>query len=262
MPLVVNWGDESYLDGVTLDAATFYSWLTTRKDFPTTSQPSAGDFIAFFEKVAEEKETKTILCVLVSSEMSGTFASASQAKAMLSESRPEIRIELIDSRSVSMDLGLQVMAAERARDAGLSIEETIEVVKRRQAAICTIFAVDTLEFLHRGGRIGGAARLVGSALQLKPVLTFANGRVEPLEKVRSRSKSLRRLVEIAEERLAGRRPKELAFIHAEADADLARLEAMVQERLKPERTYTVVMTPVVGTHGGPGTLGMAFYAED
>jgi len=223
MPLVVHWGGESYLDGVNIDAETFYTRLRTSKDFPSTSQPSPGEFMAFLEKVAEEKQTDTILGVIVSSEMSGTFSSAVQAQTMLAESRP---------------------------------------VKRREASTHTIFAVDTLEFLHRGGRIGGAARLLGSALQLKPVLTFADGRIEPLEKVRSRTKSLKRLIEIVEERLNGRQPKELGYVHAEADADLVRLRAMVDERWTPEATYTVVMTPVVGTHGGPGTLGIAFYAED
>lgn len=262
MPLVVHWGGESYLDGVTIDAETFYTRLRTSKDFPSTSQPSPGEFMAFLEKVAEEKQTDTILGVIVSSEMSGTFSSAVQAQAMLAESRPDLRIELVDSRCVSIPLGFQAMAAERARNAGMTIEETIEVVKRREASTHTIFAVDTLEFLHRGGRIGGAARLLGSALQLKPVLTFADGRIEPLEKVRSRTKSLKRLIEIVEERLNGRQPKELGYVHAEADADLVKLRAMVDERWTPEATYTVVMTPVVGTHGGPGTLGIAFYAED
>jgi DegV family protein with EDD domain len=125
-----------------------------------------------------------------------------------------------------------------------------------------LFAVDTLEYLHRGGRIGGAARLLGSALNLKPVLTIAHGRVESLEKVRSRGKSLRRLVEIARERLGDRRPTELAIMHAAAPEDLAAFTEMVVEELKPERLLTRLLSPVVGTHAGPGALGFAFYAED
>jgi DegV family protein with EDD domain len=124
-----------------------------------------------------------------------------------------------------------------------------------------LFAVDTLEYLFRGGRIGNAARLLGSALNLKPVLTIGEGRVEPLEKVRSRAKSLRRVVEIAESRLQGRQPVALSIIHAEADADLPEFTEMVAQRLRPAATYTRVLTPVVGTHGGPGTLGIAFYTE-
>lgn len=261
IPLTVHWGEDSYEDGVTLDTETFYEWLRTRKEFPTTSQPSAGAFIDFFQRVAEEKETDTILGVFISSEMSGTIASAMQARGHLSEIRPNLQIEIVDSRSVSMGLGLQVLAAARAAEDGQSIEAAMAAARRTQAASHVLFAVDTLTYLHRGGRIGGAARLVGSALNLKPVLTFVDGRVEPLEKVRSRAKSLRRIVQIVEERLDGQQPEELAIIHAEAEADLADFEEMVRARLKPKRVYTVTLSPVVGTHGGPGTLGIALHAD-
>ena len=262
IPLTVHWGDESYYDGVTLDTDTFYEWLKTRRDFPTTSQPSAGAFVDFFQEVAKEKETNTILGVFVSSEMSGTIASAMQARGHLFDIRPDLQIEIVDSRSVSMGLGLQVLAAVEAESEGRTVEEAIDAIKKRQAATHVLFAVDTLEYLHRGGRIGGAARLVGAALNLKPVLTFIDGRGEALEKVRSRGKSLRRIIEIAEERLVGRRPTELALIHAEAEADLPMFEEMVRGRLNPKRLYTVTLSPVVGTHGGPGTLGVAFYAAE
>jgi len=212
--------------------------------------------------VAEDKNTNTILGVFISSKLSGTIASAMQARGHLYETRPDLQIEIIDSRSVSMGLGLAVLAAQRAADGGKSVEEAIDAVKRCQEATHVIFAVDTLEFLHRGGRIGGAARLLGSALNLKPVLAIIDGRVEPLEKVRSRGKSLRRLIEIAEERLNGRRLTEASIIQADAHADLGKFEKMVRERLNPEHLYTVTLSPVLGTHGGPGTLGVAFCVED
>lgn len=261
IPCTVHWGEESYLDGVTLDAETFYRWLGERSEFPKTSQPSAGAFIDFFQQVADDEGVDTVLGVLVSSDLSGTMSSAVQAQARLAELRPNLRIELVDSRSVSMGTGLQVMVAKAAADAGRTVEEAIDAARRCYEASHVLFAVDTLEYLYRGGRIGGASRLLGSALNLKPVLTIAEGRVEPLEKVRSRTKSLRRVVEIAEARLKGRRPKALALIHAEAESDLPDFAEMVMERLHPEAIYTRVLTPVVGTHGGPGTLGIAFYTE-
>ncbi|MCU0521578.1 MAG: DegV family protein [Anaerolineae bacterium] len=261
IPCTVHWGEESYLDGVTLDAETFYRWLGERSEFPKTSQPSAGAFIDFFQQVAQAEDVDTVLAVLVSSDLSGTVSSAVQAKARLAELRPDLRIELVDSRSVSMGLGLQAMVAKAAADAGKSLEEAVAEVRRCLEASHVLFAVDTLEYLFRGGRIGNAARLLGSALNLKPVLTIGEGRVEPLEKVRSRAKSLRRVVEIAESRLQGRQPVALSIIHAEADADLPEFTEMVAQRLRPAATYTRVLTPVVGTHGGPGTLGIAFYTE-
>jgi len=123
-----------------------------------------------------------------------------------------------------------------------------------------IFAVDMLEYLHRGGRIGGAAWLLGSALNLKPVLTIIDGRIEPLEKVRSRKKSLRRVVEIIEERWTGRRPAEIAIIQAEAGDDLPWFTELVESRILCEKSCTRILSPVVGTHCGPGTLGVVVYA--
>ena len=255
IPLNVHWGDESFLDGETLTAETFYRWLETRSEMPKTSQPSAGSFIDFFTGVAEKYDTDAILGVFISAEMSGTLASAIQAKAQL----PDLNIELVDSRSVSMGLGLQVLVAARAAEAGQTLEETKARIRRCYEALNVVFAVDTLEFLHRGGRIGGAARLLGSALNLKPVLTIESGRVEPLEKVRSRRRSLRRMIQIAEERLNGERPTELAIMEAEAGEDVDWVRDMVVKRLRPERMYVRILTPVVGTHGGPGTIGLAFH---
>jgi DegV family protein with EDD domain len=262
IPLNVHWGEESYLDGVTLEAPTFYDWLKRRKDFPKTSQPSAGAFIDFFQETAETQRTDTILGIFISTEMSGTIVSALQAKSQLEELRPDLRVEVMDSRSVSLGLGLQVLVAQRAGQAGKGVEDTMAEVLRCQEALHVLFAVNTLEFLHRGGRIGGASRLLGSALNLKPVLTVEGGAVAALEKVRSRRKSLRRVIEIAEERLAGRQPTELGLMYADADEDLEWFTEMIVEKLRPQRLHSALLSPVVGTHSGPGTLGIAFYAVD
>jgi DegV family protein with EDD domain len=254
IPLNVHWGEDTYLDGVTLKADAFYKMLTERKDFPKTSQPSAGAFIEFFTEVAKEYQVDTILGIFISAELSGTMASATQARAELSD----LNIELMDSRSVSMGLGLQVLAAFRAAEQGKSLQETMDIVKRCQEQSHVIFVVDTLEYLHRGGRIGGAARLLGSALNLKPVLMIDEGRVESLEKVRSRKKSLTRLIELVKERTEGQSPTEVGIIHAAADDTAKKVMEQVKAELKPDRIHIVTLTPVVGTHGGPGTVGIAF----
>lgn len=254
IPLNVHWGEDTFLDGVTLKADAFYKLITERKDFPKTSQPSVGVFIDFFKSVAEKYETDTILGIFVSSDLSGTMASAIQAKAEL----PDMHIELVDSRSVSMGLGLQVLAALRAEEQGKNLQETMEIVQSCYDNSHVIFAVDTLEYLHRGGRIGGAARLLGSALNLKPVLTIEGGRVESLEKVRSRRKSLNRVLEIVTERTGGQPPVEVSIIQAVAEDEAVVLRDLVIEQLKPGRISICTLTPVVGTHGGPGTLGIAF----
>ncbi len=257
IPLTVHWGEETYLDGVTLDATTFYQWLQERKTFPTTSQPSPGAFIEFFNKVAEEYGTTSILGIFISSELSGTMASALQARAEL----PGWRIELVDSRFVSMGTGFQVLVAARAAREGQPLDVALERVLRVRDTMNIIFAVDTLEYLHRGGRIGGAARFLGTALNLKPVLHIEGGKVMPLEKVRMRRKSLQRVVEIVAERLNGRPAKEMSVVHAQSPEDAELVRGWIEERFHPEQLYTTLLTPVVGTHAGPGALGVVFYAE-
>lgn len=257
IPLNIHWGGETYLDGVTLDTPTFYRWLQERQDFPTTSQPSAGAFITFFREVAEKFATDTILGIFISSDLSGTFASALQAQAEL----PELQLQLLDSRSVSIGLGFQVMAAARLAREGAAMEDIIEQVHRVRAKSSVLFTVDTLEYLHRGGRIGGAARFLGTALNLKPLLMIEGGRVEALEKNRGRRKGLQRLVELTEERLAGRQPVEIAVVDVNAEEDAAALAAEVAARFQPQRLYRGVMAPVVGAHAGPGTVGIGFYTE-
>lgn len=260
IPLNVHWGDEAYLDGVTLKPDDFYEWLGERKDFPKTSQPSAGAFIEFFERVAEEQDVDAILGIFISSKMSGTLTSARQAKAELASRRPGLRIELVDSLSVSMGLGLQVLVAVRAVRDGKSMSETLGLIQQVQSTLQVVFVVDTLEFLHRGGRIGGAARLLGSALNLKPVLTIVDGQIEALEKVRSRRKSLRRLIQIFDETWRDREPAEVAVMQARAEEELERFLPMLGEQLGHDPAYVRLLTPVVGTHGGPGTIGLATYA--
>lgn len=258
IPLKVHWNGETYLDGVTLGPDMFYQMLKTRPQLPTTSQPSAGEFIEFFRRVAKEQQTDTILGIFISSEMSGTLYSAAQAQAEL---RSELHIELIDSRFTSMGTGFQALVAARAVREGADLDEVMHRVLMVRAKTELIFVVDTLEYLHKGGRIGGAARLLGTALNLKPILTVDNGRVEALEKVRSRKKSLQRMIELAEERLAGRRPAELSVIYTEMTEEIQQIIAEVNTRLRPVRLYTTVLTPVVGVHTGPNAAGLIFYPE-
>jgi DegV family protein with EDD domain len=258
IPLNVHWGDDNYKDGVTLDAVTFYQWLQERQDFPKTSQPSAGEFMDFFDDVAKRFKTDTILGVFISSDLSGTYASAMLAKNNL----PEMHIEIFDSRSVSMGAGFMAMIAAKMAAEGVDMDAIVNRLQAIRENSHLLFAVDTLEFLHRGGRIGGAARLLGTALNLKPLLEVRDGRVEALEKVRRRRKSIQRVVEVAVERLQGQIPEELAILHTGEEKDLGFLTDLINEHIKPRRFYASILTPVVGTHGGPGSIAIAFYTEN
>ncbi len=257
IPLHIHWGEETYLDGVTLAPEIFYRWLQEREDFPKTSQPSIGEFMNFFREVAERYQTNTIVGVFISSDLSGTMASALQAQAELSD----LRIELVDSRSVSVGLGLQVTAVARAARSGPRLAEVLALTREPRARVQLLFTVDSLEYLHRGGRIGGAARFFGSALKLKPLLTVEGGKIDALEKVRGRRKAVQRMLQVAEERLAGRRPAEMAVMDIAAAEEAEELLAVVKERFQPRRLFHALVAPAIGTHGGPGTLGIGWYPE-
>ncbi|MEA3395891.1 MAG: DegV family protein [Chloroflexota bacterium] len=257
IPLHIHWGEETYLDGVTLSPETFYRWLQERKDFPRTSQPAVGEFVDFFREVAERYQTDTIVGVFISSDLSGTVNSALQAQAELSD----LRIEVVDSRSVSMGAGFQVLAGARAARSGVPLDKVLAVIRGVRAKVQFLFTVDSLEYLYRGGRIGGAARFFGSVLKLKPLLTVEGGKVDALEKVRSRRKVVQRMLQVTEERLAGRRPAEMAVMDIAAAEEAEELLAVVRERFRPRRLFHALVAPVIGTHGGPGTLGLGWYPD-
>lgn len=256
IPLNVLWADDVLKDGVDIDPPTFYERLQEAEIMPTTSQPSAGEFVDFFRAVAEKQETDTVVGVFISSKLSGTVASAETARDMLSD----LRIEVVDSLSTSMGQGFQAMAAAEVARAGGSLEEIREAINYARARLQIIFVVDTLEFLHRGGRIGGAKRFLGTALRIKPLLELESGKIEPLEQVRTKSKALARMLEIGQERLGDQTVSRAAVVHANCLDECLALKGEVQGALDAEEIYVSEVSPVIGTHTGPGTLGMAYYA--
>lgn len=253
-PQVLMFGEETLEDRVDIQPNEFYDRLETDPHHPTTSQVTPASFQKIFKRLLEEGYD--ILAVLVSPKLSGTVDSANQVKAMY----PEASIEVFNSESVAMGLGWQALMAARAAKEGASLEECKAVAEKARPLTGVVFAVDTLEYLHRGGRIGGAAKLLGTVLQTKPILEVRDGRLEPLERVRTRKKSLARVVRLAEERIAGRKPLHMASLHAKAEEDARWLLEVGCEHLHPDEKLYAEVSPVVGTHGGPGVVGLAFLA--
>jgi DegV family protein with EDD domain len=252
LPQILIWEGETLLDGVDITPTEFYHRLSTAKEMPTTSQVTVGAFKDVFEPLVERGTP--ILAILVSSQLSGTVQSAETAKEMF----PGATIEIVDSRSVSMAMGYQVLAAARAAAEGQSLEQVVAIARTGSEHTGVLFAVDTLEFLHRGGRIGGASRLLGTALNLKPVLELCEGRVEATEKVRTKSKALARVLDLVAERIDGAENVRLAVLHANAhEGAKAMLEAAVA-RCHPVESVLTDVSPVLGTHAGPGTVGLAY----
>jgi len=255
IPLWVMWGDENFRDGVDIDPPAFYRRLQESELFPTTSQPSAGEFEDFFRQAGVGADA--IVGVFITSKLSGTVANALAAQARLSE----LTIRVVDSLSVSMGLGFIVLAAARAAAAGKSLDAVVAAAEEMRDRMHLLFTVDTLEYLHRGGRIGGAKWLMGTALKIKPLLHFEDGTIEPLAQVRTKRKAIAQMLEVAEERLGGKRMAEAAVIDADSPAEGDAIAEQVRERFGISPVYRAPLSPAIGTHGGPGTVGIAFYAE-
>ena len=254
-PQVLVWGDESYLDGVDITPHEFYVRLQSSKEMPTTSQATLASFKEIFETLVPEG--RPIVAIVGSSKLTATINSAEQAKSLF----PDATIEVIDSLDVAMSMGFQVLAAARAVEAGKSFEEVVSLARGAHKHTGVMFVVDTLEFLHRGGRIGGAKRLFGTALSLKPLLELQEGRVEAVENIRTKAKAFKRLLEVVEERLAGQSNVRIAGLHAAAEQDARAVLDEAKNRCNPMETIWSEVTPVIGTHAGPGTVGLAYCTD-
>ncbi|MBC8505117.1 MAG: DegV family protein [Anaerolineales bacterium] len=253
IPQVLIWGEETLLDGIDIQPTEFYERLKTADVMPTTSQATVLTFKELFERLLGDG--KEILCVLLSDKLSGTINSYTQAI----EYFPDAKIDIVNTESVAMALGFCALEAARLAQTGTSLEECKAAAESAKERVGVVFAVDTLEFLHRGGRIGGASRFLGTALQLKPILTVLDGRVEAIERVRTKRKAHNRLLELIEERTAGSTSIKLATLHASAYDDAKALLDEAVERLgNVDESIFSELSPVVGTHAGPGTVGLAY----
>ena len=252
VPLTVIWGEETFYDGVDLTPVEFYQRLEKAKIMPSTSQPSVADFEVLFRSLHEEGYD--ILAILLSEDLSGTISSATQAKKML----PEANIEIVNSRSLAMGLGFLVLEAARAANQGATLQECKRLAEDSLDKIGVIFVVDTLEFLHRGGRIGTAKRFMGTLLNVKPVLAIEDGLIIPLDSVRTQKKALERIIDLIDERTKGQKNIRLATLHANNHETA---QFVLDEALKRIPTVEQVfseISPAIGTHAGPGAVGLAY----
>lgn len=254
LPQTLIWGSETFLDGVNIQPDEFYTRLAKASVMPSSSQISPG----VFEKIFREQvdQGNDVLAVLVSSVLSGTINSAVQAQAAVHSER----VAVVDSFTVAMALGFATIEAARLAAQGASLAECKAVAEQACKRTGIVLTVSTLEFLHRGGRIGGATRFLGTALNIKPILELQHGRIEPLERVRTRAKALARLIELLEERTAGK-PFRLAALHANAEQEAQELLEQASDRFHPTEQMIAPVSPVVGTHAGPGTLGLVWMTE-
>jgi DegV family protein with EDD domain len=252
-PVYVNFDNKTYQAGVDLEASEFYRLMHANKKLPTTAQPTAADFINLYTRLADEVDE--IVTVVISHHMSATLQSAEMAK----EQFTKVPVHIIDSESVSLGLGMMAIAAARLAAQGQDAQAVIQRVERIKQKINVIFTVDTLEYLHKGGRIGGATAFLGSALSIKPILYIKDGRIEPLEKQRTRKRSVARLLKMLEEKV-GSDEVHVAILHGNIPDEAHELEQQIRGRFNCVELVTSEMGPVIGVHAGPGTLGLVFYS--
>jgi DegV family protein with EDD domain len=256
VPQVVIWEGVSYEDDVTITTDQFYSRLRTAKVMPTTSQVSVINMHKAFNTLLEQGYE--VLGMFVSSKLSGTFQSGVLGRDQLTSGKE--KVEILDSETTAMALGFQVLTVARAALDGASMADCKALAEKSRTYTGVYLTVETLEFLHRGGRIGGAQRFLGTALNLKPILAVEGGRVEPVERVRTRGKALDRVVEIVAEKCAGKSPVRVATLHADSPNDAKYILDKITPLVNPIETIFAAVSPAVGANAGPGTVGLAYMA--
>ena len=254
VPQVLIWGDQTYQDGVDITPEQFYARLKTAKVMPTTSQVSVITMQQAFQGLIEKGND--VIGIFISAKLSGTMQSALQAREALHDAAGKVTI--IDSNSTAMAMGFQVLNAVRAAEQGATLADCVSLVEKSRDHVGVYFAVDTLEFLHRGGRIGGAQRFIGSALNLKPILALRDGRVEAEDRVRTKSRAVDRLLELASVQVTGKSSIRIATLHANAEQEARDLLERASQKFGAIESILSSVSPVVGAHAGPGTVGLAF----
>jgi len=248
IPLYVRFGEEIYRDRVEITSEDFYRRLVNEPKLPSTTQPTPNDFAEVYRKLAEE--TDEILVVVVSSKLSGTFQSATQAKEML---KGKCRIEIVDSFTVAMAEGLIVISAAKMVKEGANLDKVADMARKAVSRSHLIAYFDTLKYLAKGGRIGKAKGLLGSLLSFKPILTVRDGEMAPLTRVRSLNAGLDYLYNVA---ASASKIEGLAVEHATTIGDADKLVERLSAIYPKENIYRSVISPVIGTYSGPNALAL------
>lgn len=254
----VHRGQEVLRDLVTIQRSEFLNWLVTARELPTTASPGPGDYIEIYEELIKEGYEE-ILSIHITSKGSGAYQAAMIAKSMMAERLPQLRLEVVDTLNVSMCQGWMVIEAARAAMAGLKMDEILPRLRRMLPKLQMIQTADTLRYLYMGGRIGKAKHMVGSLLNIKPLIGIKDGMVAPLGQARSRGQAYHKMVDLIEQAVGLGGKIKVAYVHAGAQEEVEKIRQLVEERIDVVESFFAELSPALAVHTGPGTAGLCYY---
>ncbi len=255
----IHRGQEVLRDLVTVQREEFLKWLMTARFLPTTASPGPGDYLTLYEQLANEEGVDQICSIHITSKGSGAYQAARVAQSMAQESLPWVRIEVIDTLNVALCQGWMAIEAARAALAGKSLDEVVGIVKAMIPITHMIQTADTLKYLYMGGRIGRAQHLVGSLLNIKPLIGMSDGEIVPLGLARSRQRAYQMMVEMVESAVGSMGKVKVAYMHAGALAEVEHLKQMLESRVTCVESLIAELSPALAVHSGPGTAGLCYY---
>ncbi len=255
----IHRGQEVLRDLVSIQRDEFLEWLTTAKVLPTTASPGPGDYLNMYKKIAIEEDVEDIVSIHITSKGSGAYQAAMVAKSMLKEELPDLRVDVIDSMNVSLCQGWMVMEAARAAMAGGKLDDIVRLVKQMIPVSQMIQTADTLKYLYMGGRIGLAQRLMGSLLNIKPLIGMKDGVIVPLGQARSRNRAYHMMADMVESTVGTRGKIKIAYVHAGALQEVEKIKQLVENRMEVVESMIAELSPALAVHTGPGTAGLCYY---
>jgi DegV family protein with EDD domain len=253
----IHRGQEILRDLVTVRREEFLQWLMTARFLPTTASPGPGDYFEAYKQLKEEGRSE-IISIHMTSKGSGAYHAATVAQSMMKEEFPHVRIEVVDTQNVSLCQGWMAIEAARAARAGLSLDRVADVVQNMIPITRMIQTADTLKYLYLGGRIGKAQQLVGSMLNIKPLIGMVEGVIVPLGKTHSRGQAYRQMADMVAETI-GKGKAKIAYVHAGARREAEKLKALVEAKVEVVESFFAELSPALAVHTGPGTAGLCYY---